>query len=159
MLRSHVVFYSKVALLAIGVAVVIGIALFSGSSGYEAENRVEDWVLSVSITPLHITVNDNITVEGTIKYVGSENFMAWVNAMFSPDISIWSQDGTNIDGTVHAGFSTELKITPQLSQGHQFVFRPIHTPGMYRVEVDDWGYNPDGSNVKLTVTLLIEVKP
>jgi hypothetical protein len=31
--RSHVVFYSKVALLAIGVGIVVGVALFSGSLG------------------------------------------------------------------------------------------------------------------------------
>jgi hypothetical protein len=156
--RSHVVFYSKVALLAIGVGIVIGIALCSGGSGYEAENRVGDWVLNVRVTPAEITVGDSITVEGTIKYTGSETFRAWVTCGFQPLITIWSPDGTPYDGTLIADFSTEIEIYPQLPHSFQHMFRPIPTSGMYRVEVHDWGYNKDGSKVGLTVVLPIEVK-
>ncbi len=61
--RNYIVLCSLVALV-IGVGIVTGIALCSGSSGYEAENRVGDWILSVRVTsaPQDNTVDNMVPI-------------------------------------------------------------------------------------------------
>jgi hypothetical protein len=141
---------------------------------YEAENRVGDWVLDVRVTPTDITVDDNIAVEATMKYTGSDNFRVFASQPFINQLRVMSVDGTDFWGTAIPSVTGEVEVYPQLSQGFRFVAGPnaanvggpnvvgeshIFVPGMYRVEVSAVGCNPDGSQVGITVVLFIEVKP
>jgi hypothetical protein len=154
--RSHVVFYSKVALLIVGVAIVIGIVLFSGSSGYEAENRVGNWVLSVRVMPMVITADDNITVETIIKYVGSDNFTTISPLM--PGIRVTSDNGTIYYDTGVPPIHTTIEVTPGFSETFQYVVPPLPY-GTYNVKVHDTAYNPNSISITITVVLPMEVKP
>jgi hypothetical protein len=163
--KSHVVLYSKVALLAVGVGLVIGIVLVSAPAqmGYEAENQVGDWVLSVRVTPTYITANDNITVEATMKYVGSENFsmgipLSWINIIVtSTNRTIcWEAYQPPFDNRARVLGGVNFEITPQFYVPDEEMIPPP-PPGMYRVEVSTlphW-FN----NSQITVAFPIEVEP
>jgi dolichol kinase len=74
--RSYIVLCVVAALLVMGVGIVIDIVLCSApaQTGYEAEKRVENWILNVRVTPENTTVDDNITIDATVEYTGSDNF-------------------------------------------------------------------------------------
>jgi hypothetical protein len=172
--RSHIVLCSKVALLAVGVAIVICVALFSApaQTGYEAENRVGDWILNVRVTPANITVNDNITIDATVEYTGPDNLE--INTMpLVNQVCVTSTNGTDNweFGTIMPGDVFRREIGPQFSESYQNVVGPnVNNPpygyflhrfalGMHWVEAFATVPNPDGSWVNLTVALPIEVKP
>jgi hypothetical protein len=121
----------------------------------EAENRVGGWVLSVRVTPTCITANNNITVEETLKYVGSENCVAYFSAN-DPEITVKSTNGAtyydSYSGHVQLPLETAENITPQFSCTYQGVTPPL-PPGAYNVLVDmHWP-------AIILVTLPIEVEP
>jgi len=160
--------------LVIGVGVVIGIALCYGNSGnggsgssttsptqtgYEAENRVGNWVLSIRVTPENITSDNGITLYSAIKYTGSDNFRVTATRPLAGYISITTTDGTIVwEEFPPQSIWSEFEIMPQHSEGLQWV-APSLSPSMYWVKAEGHGYNPDGSRVDITIELSIEVKP
>ncbi len=120
---------------------------------YHAQTQTTPWSAQT------IVVDKNIIVETTIKYTGSDNYMVTAPYLFEPTINIISPDGTLYDEMSLVTVQTKVEVYPQLSKSRQFVFGPITVSGMYRVEVSHLVYNPDNSQVDITVGLLIEVKP
>jgi parallel beta-helix repeat protein len=155
--KSHIVLCSKVALLAAGVALVIGIGLYFGSSGYEVENRVGDWVLSAGVTPNNITAGDNITVWANIKYVGSDNFT--VIAYPPSEFTSFGPVGNLISHSYPVRLIQEVNVWPQRSWGETWQYFKPTPPGIYELVASATAPNPDNSIVSITVELSVEVKP
>lgn len=131
---------------------------------YESTTRVDDWILALRVKPEKPTTHDNLTLEVSLMYAGSDKFKIRVSVPLIKMIKMIHIEGidswsiaipSHISGIdVEPGYNQSFKFTvgPEAPFPHKF------TQGVYKVEVYAIGYTPKGYPIDTTITLFIRIE-
>jgi len=131
---------------------------------YVNTSEVNDWMLTLKVKPEDPTVNDNLTLEVLLRYVGSSEFKVEAAVPLIKSIEITHIRGVDSWGIAIPSHISYIDVKPGYQQSFTFIVGPKapfphrFVAGVYKVEVRATGYTPKGYPVDITVTLFIRVR-